>query len=80
VSDDLPCDGSIFVSYRRAEDLQLGTGDHALHKAAAYRRHARECHTLSRHAQNEDQRLQLLAMAETWESLATQREGALSRH
>jgi hypothetical protein len=46
-------------------------------KAAAYREHARECHTLARHAQNEDQRLQLLAMAETWESLASERESTL---
>ena len=48
-----------------------------LTKAAAYRRHARECHTLARHAQNEDQRLQLLVMAETWESLAVEREAKL---
>ena len=70
----------IYVFGNRAEDTQLGDGDHALHKAVAYRRHARECYLLSHHAQNEDQRLQLLAMAETWESLAIEREAGVSAH
>jgi hypothetical protein len=70
----------IFVFGNRARNPQLGDGDHALHKAAAYRLHARECHLLSHHAQNEDQRLQLLAMAETWESLAAEREVGVSAH
>ena len=70
----------IFVSGSRTKDAQLGDGDHALHRAVAYRRHARECHILSHHAQNEDQRLQLLAMAETWESLAIEREVGVSAH
>jgi len=48
-----------------------------LTKAAAYWQHARECYTLARHAQNEDQRLQLLAMAQTWESLAVERGATL---
>jgi len=70
----------IYVFGSRARETQLGDGDHVLHKAAAYRRHARECHMLSNHAQNEDQRLQLLAMAETWESLAIEREAGVSAH
>ena len=70
----------IFVFRGRTKDTQLGDGDHVLDRAAAYRRHARECHLLSHHAQNEDQRLQLLAMAETWESLATEREAGVSAH
>jgi len=78
VSNDLR--RGIFVFRSRSKDTQLGDGDHVLDRAAAYRRHARECHALSHHAQNEDQRLQLLAMAETWESLAIEREAGISAH
>jgi len=71
---------NIFVPGNLAKDMRLGEGEGPLHKAAAYRQHARECQALSRHAQNEDQRLQLLAMAETWEALATEREAAVPAH
>ena len=60
--------------------MQLGDGEGPVHKAAAYRRHARECHALSHHAQTEGQRLQLLVMAEAWEALATERESAVLAH
>jgi len=56
----------------RAEDYE------GLNKAAAYRRHARACHTLVPHAQSENQRQQLLVMAETWEALALERETLFS--
>jgi len=80
VSNNRRREGSIYVFGSRAKDVTLGDGDHVLHKAVAYRRHARECQLLSHHAQSEDQRLQLLAMAETWESLAIEREAGLSLH
>jgi len=80
VSDDLRFGGDIFGSGSLAKEIRLGEGDGPLHKAAAYRRHARECHALSHHAQNEHQRMQLLLMAESWEALATERETTVSAH
>ena len=80
MSSNLRFAARILVSGNLARDMRLGDGEGPVHKAAAYRRHARECHALSRHAQNEDQRLQLLAMAETWEALATEREAAVPAH
>jgi hypothetical protein len=65
--------GSIGFSDGRTKEARLEETQ-SLNKAAAYRRHARACHALARHAQNEDQRLQLLAMAEIWESLAIEQE------
>ena len=43
-------------------------------KPKEYREHAEECRTLARNAQNEEQRRQLLELAETWGSLALERE------
>jgi hypothetical protein len=43
-------------------------------KANEYREHAQECLSLARKAQTEEQRDQFLNMAQTWESLAHQRE------
>ena len=43
-------------------------------KAAEYREHAQECLSLARKAQTDEQRDQFLNMAQTWESLAHQRE------
>jgi hypothetical protein len=80
VSKDRWREGNIYVFGSRAKDVQFGDGEHVLHKAAAFRRHARECHLLSHHAQNEDQRRQLLAMAETWETLAIEREAGVPAH
>ena len=48
-------------------------------KAAEYRLHAKECRELAAKASNLDQREQLLRMAETWESLALDRELVLAR-
>ena len=43
-------------------------------KAEEYRRHANECRALARKAASEEERKQLTEMAETWLSLAEQRE------
>ena len=43
-------------------------------KAKKYRKHAEECRALARIAQNEEQRRQLLELAETWGSLALEQE------
>ena len=43
-------------------------------KASEYRQHAAECRALAAQMQEGDQRDQLMKMAETWESLAQDRE------
>lgn len=43
-------------------------------KALEYRQHAKECRVLAAQAVSEEDRQQLIAMAETWEALATERE------
>jgi hypothetical protein len=43
-------------------------------KAIEYRTHAQECRALARNMQNEQDRQQLLKMAEAWESFAADRE------
>jgi hypothetical protein len=48
-------------------------------KAAEYRLHAKDCRQLAAKASKPDQRDQLLRMAETWESLARDREMFLDR-
>ena len=47
-------------------------------KASEYRQHAQECRALARTTQTDDHRVQLLKMAETWETLATERERLLT--
>jgi len=47
-------------------------------KASEYRQHAQECRALARTTQTDDHRAQLLKMAETWETLATERERLLA--
>ena len=42
--------------------------------ASEYRLHAQECRALARNAQNEEQRTQLLKMAEAWDNFAAERE------
>ena len=49
-------------------------------KAAEYRLHAKDCRELAAKTSKPDQRDQLLRMAETWESLALDRELFLHRH
>jgi hypothetical protein len=44
-----------------------------MQKAEEYEGHARECQALARKAVSDEERAHLLAMAETWLSLATQR-------
>ncbi|MBB3020674.1 hypothetical protein FHR70_003760 [Microvirga lupini] len=43
-------------------------------KASEYRQHAEECWQMANGALNEEQRAQLLEMAQTWENLARERE------
>jgi hypothetical protein len=43
-------------------------------KAREYRQHAKECRDLAKQMRPGQQREQLLAMAHTWEALATERE------
>lgn len=43
-------------------------------KSVKYRAHAEECRALARNTQNEEQRKQLLELAETWGLLAVERE------
>jgi hypothetical protein len=43
-------------------------------KASEYRTHAEECRALAKHMSPGEQREQLIAMAETWERLADQRD------
>ena len=43
-------------------------------KASDYRKHADECRALAKGMKHAEQREQLLAMAQTWEHLADQRD------
>ena len=45
-----------------------------LKKASEYHQHAEECRVLARNAANNEQRTALEKMAQTWESLAQDRE------
>jgi hypothetical protein len=49
-------------------------GGMRMKKASEYRRHAEECRTLARNAMSDQERNQLLNMAETWTKLAEERE------
>ena len=49
-------------------------------KASEYRRHAEECRALALKAGTEEHRVQLLKMADTWASLAEERERMVERH
>ena len=46
-------------------------------KASEYRQHSQECRALARNAKGDEHRTQLLKMAETWETLAVERERML---
>jgi hypothetical protein len=48
-------------------------------KASEYRQHARECRAVAAGMRNEEQRQQLLSMADTWERLAEDRERLILR-
>jgi hypothetical protein len=43
-------------------------------KASEYREHAKECRALAAQAVSDEHRKQLAAMADTWDSLALERE------
>jgi hypothetical protein len=45
-------------------------------KASEYRQHAKECRALSTQAMSDEHRKQLTAMADTWDTLALERERA----
>ena len=47
-------------------------------KAQDYRDHAIECRALARKARSEEERVQLLTMAATWDGLAAERERLVS--
>jgi hypothetical protein len=49
-------------------------------KASEYRKHAEECRTLAKHVPQGEHRDQLLEMAQTWDSLADDREALVLRH
>ena len=44
-----------------------------------YRKHAHECRTLARQCKKDEERNQLLLMAQTWASLADEREELLAK-
>jgi hypothetical protein len=45
-----------------------------MRKTSEYRHHRDECRALARKAENDEQRSQLLKMAEIWDKLAQERE------
>ncbi len=47
---------------------------HGMKKASEYRHHSKECRALAVQAVSEEHRKQLLAMADTWDKLALERE------
>jgi hypothetical protein len=51
-----------------------------LKTAAEYKNYADECRALAKQMPQGEQRNQLLQMAETWDTLATEREQLLRRH
>jgi hypothetical protein len=48
-------------------------------KVVDYRRHSEECRKLAERARSPAERQMLLAMADSWDSLADRREWALAR-
>jgi hypothetical protein len=48
-------------------------------KVEDYRAHAEECRAMARNTTNEEQRQGLVKMAETWESLASDRLAQIAR-
>jgi hypothetical protein len=51
-----------------------------MRKASEYRQHAKECRTLASAMQSDEQREQLLQMAEHWENLARDRVQLIRLH
>ena len=49
-------------------------------RAEEYRKHAQECRVLASSAMSDKERDQLLALAQTWEKLAVERETFMQRH
>lgn len=49
-------------------------------KASEYRLHAKECRELAASMESNEQRAQLLQMAEHWDKLATDRVALISKH
>jgi hypothetical protein len=51
-----------------------------LKKASEYRQHAKECRDLARGMEHNEQRKQLMDMAEMWDRLAIDRAALIERH
>jgi hypothetical protein len=49
-------------------------------EASEYRQHAEECRALAKQMNHDDQRDQLLTMAETWDKLADHRNDWVRKH
>jgi len=49
-------------------------------KASEYRQHAAECRSIASQMESDDQRRQILEMAEHWEKLAADRLALIGRH
>ena len=50
-----------------------------MRKVEEYKKHAQECRQLATASSNEESRIQLLEMAETWEALARDRAEQIAR-
>jgi hypothetical protein len=48
-------------------------------QAAEYREHAAECRKLAQGSKTEEERLQLIQMADAWERMAEHRERVIAR-
>jgi hypothetical protein len=64
--------------FHRFELGELATSD-LMKKIEEYLKHAEECRAMARNTTNEEQRLGLLTMAETWEGLAKERRAQIDR-
>ena len=53
--------------------------DKIVKKASEYRHHAKECRALANQAVSDEHRKQLSAMADTWDTLALERERAAAK-
>jgi hypothetical protein len=58
---------------------QSSPGIWRLKTVAEYREHAQECRRLAQSIRSADHKAALISMAETWESLAQEREARLTR-
>ncbi len=64
---------------RRVLELACRTWGSGMRKASEYHLHADECRGLASRATNPDHKNMLASMADTWETLAHQREALVAR-